>query len=108
METPAVVQARHIFNQYVVRLADRDAVRNHLKEKQIGSEVYYPQPMHLQECFSKLGHHAGEFPESEKAARTTLALPIYPELTTAQRQQVVEAVASYYQAQGSLARPQAA
>ena len=98
IETPRVVQSRHIFNQYVIRTRDRDALQAHLKQRQIGSEVYYPQPMHLQECFANLGFKKGDYPESERAALTSLALPIYPELTAAQKQAVVEGVLSYYQA----------
>ena len=90
-----------------MRLADRDAVWQHLKKNQIGCEVYYPLPMHLQECFARLGYHKGDFPESEKAALTTLALPVYPELTPVQRQHVADTLASYYQ-ERQLARPQAA
>jgi dTDP-4-amino-4,6-dideoxygalactose transaminase len=108
VETPAVLQARHIFNQYVVRLVDRDVVRDSLKQQQIGTEVYYPVPMHVQECFADLGYREGDFPESEKAARSTLALPIYPELMAAHKQRVVGAIAAYYQAAGRLGRAQAA
>jgi dTDP-4-amino-4,6-dideoxygalactose transaminase len=95
--TPAVVQSRHIFNQYVVRVAKRDALRDHLKQARVGTEVYYPVPMHLQECFANLGHRVGEFPESERAALTTLALPVYPELTASALEYVVEAVSGFYQ-----------
>jgi dTDP-4-amino-4,6-dideoxygalactose transaminase len=102
VSTPAVTQSRHIFNQYVVRVADRDAVRDCLKQQHIMTEVYYPVPMHLQECFADLGHRAGQFPESEKAALNTLALPVYPEVTAAQKQRVVEAIASCYQKMGRL------
>jgi dTDP-4-amino-4,6-dideoxygalactose transaminase len=108
VETPAVLQSRHIFNQYVVRVAERDALRDYLKQQQIVTEVYYPMPMHLQECFADLGYQAGDFPESEKAARSTLALPIYPELTATQKQRVVSAIAAYYQAAGRLGRAHAA
>ncbi len=101
--TPRVVQSRHIFNQYVVRFNDREGVREHLKTHKIGTEVYYPQPMHLQECFAYLGHQPGEFPESERAAVTSLALPMFPELTNAQRERVVRTVAGFYQARGQLA-----
>jgi dTDP-4-amino-4,6-dideoxygalactose transaminase len=93
--TPPAV-AGHIFNQYVIRVAHRDALREHLKQQRVGNEVYYPQPMHLQECFANLGYHKGDFPESEKAALTTVALPIYPELTLAQREHVVAALEGHY------------
>lgn len=92
---PAVVQSRHIFNQYVVRTADRDGLKDYLKVNQIGTEVYYPVPMHLQKCFAYLGHRKGDFPHSEEAALTTLALPIYPELTEAQKQHVVNTLAAF-------------
>jgi dTDP-4-amino-4,6-dideoxygalactose transaminase len=108
IETPAVVQSRHIFNQYVVRLVNREAVKDYLKAQNVGTEVYYPVPMHLQECFADLGHRAGDFPESEEAALTTLALPIYPELTVAMQQRVADAVVGYYQSAGKASRARAA
>jgi dTDP-4-amino-4,6-dideoxygalactose transaminase len=95
---PPVVASRHTFNQYVVRVAHRDALREHLKQQQVGNEVYYPLPMHLQECFAGLDYQPGDFPKSETAAQSTVALPIYPELTMAQKQQVVQAFASFYAA----------
>jgi dTDP-4-amino-4,6-dideoxygalactose transaminase len=95
VQTPTA-QPGHIFNQYVVRLLDREAVKDHLKQLEIGTEVYYPLPMHLQECFADLGYQKGDFPESEKAALTSLALPIYPELTTAQKQSVVNGIVGFY------------
>jgi dTDP-4-amino-4,6-dideoxygalactose transaminase len=98
--TPRAVQSRHIFNQYVVRFEDREAMREHLKSHRIGTEVYYPLPMHLQECFAYLNHKQGEFPESERAATTSLALPMFPELTNTQRERVVSTVASHFQAAG--------
>lgn len=97
VQTPAPVQSRHIYNQYVIRVPDRDSLMNTLKQQQIGSEIYYPLSMHQQECFADLGYREGDFPESEKAAQSTLALPIYPELTTAHLQRVVDCVASHYQ-----------
>ena len=96
--TPRVIRSRHVFNQYVVRLTDRDAVQRHLKLQKIGSKVYYPQPMHLQECFAYLGHGPGDFPESERAAAATLALPIHPELLPVQRDRIVRVIAEYYRA----------
>ena len=105
---PRVVQSRHIFNQYVVRFADRDGVREHLKHERIATEVYYPCPMHLQECFDYLGHKAGEFPESEQAAQSTLALPMYPEMSSAQRDRVVRGIVAHYEATGQLSRRLAA
>ena len=79
----------HIFNQYVVRVAKRDEVLERLKAAEIGCEVYYPLPLHLQECFRDLGYKEGNLPESEKAARETLALPVYPELTSQMQDYVV-------------------
>ena len=79
----------HIYNQYVIRVPDRDRVRTELAGRGIGTEVYYPVPFHLQECFAGLGYQRGAFPHSERAADTSLALPIYAELTEAQQSAVV-------------------
>ncbi len=100
--TPPIVQSRHIFNQFVIRCADRDGLREHLKKEQITTETYYPLPMHLQECFRDLGYKVGDFPESEKAALETLALPMYPELAAAQRTRVAQAIVRFYAAAGKV------
>lgn len=84
-----------IFNQYVIRVPKRDELIAYLKQKGVGCEVYYPHPMHLQECFSYLGHRQGDFPESERAAKEVLALPIYPELTDDMKNYVAESVLSF-------------
>ena len=88
---------RHIFNQYVIRVLPRDELRAALQEKGIGTEVYYPVPMHLQECFANFGYKAGEFPESESAANETVALPVHPELTEEQAHYVVDCVREFFQ-----------
>ena len=86
----------HIFNQFVIRTKRRDALREHLTQKGIGSAVYYPLPLHLQECYRDLGYRRGDLPESERAARETVALPIYPELTTGQQRRVVREIKDFY------------
>ena len=86
----------HIFHQYVIRVPRRDELRSFLAQKGIGSEVYYPIPLHQQECFRYLGYRPGDLPESEKAANEVLALPIYPELRQDQLIYVVEAIAEFY------------
>lgn len=87
---------RHIFNQYVIRVDARDALKDHLATEGIQTEVYYPKPMHLQECFSKLGHRAGDFPESERASDQSLAIPVYPELKESDLEYVVDAIRRFY------------
>ena len=95
--TPQVrADGRHIFHQYVVRVpGNRDALMEHLQARGVGTKVYYPIPLHRQECFAYLGYKEGDFPESESAARETFALPVYPELSREQQVYVVEAIKSF-------------
>lgn len=96
---PTVAADRHVFNQYVIRTSARDSLRAHLKDKSVGTEVYYPMPLHLQECFRALSYAPETLPLSERAARESLALPIYPELTAEQAQYVVETVEEFFDRQ---------
>jgi dTDP-4-amino-4,6-dideoxygalactose transaminase len=89
-------QAKHVFHQYVIRAQRRDELRKFLAERKIGSEIYYPLPLHLQPAFSYLGLKAGDMPVSEQAAKEVLALPMFPELTEAEIQHVVESMAEFY------------
>jgi dTDP-4-amino-4,6-dideoxygalactose transaminase len=89
-------QAKHVFHQYVIRAQRRDELRKFLANRKIGSEIYYPLPLHLQPVFSYLGLKAGDLPVAEQAAREVLALPMFPELTEAEIQSVVESIAEFY------------
>lgn len=89
-------EAGHIFHQYVIRVERRDQLRQLLAGRNIGCEVYYPVPLHLQECFAYLGYSEGSLPESERAAKEVLALPIFPELTEEEQQRVVNAISDFY------------
>jgi dTDP-4-amino-4,6-dideoxygalactose transaminase len=86
----------HIYNQYVIATNRRDDLKRYLSDKGIGTEIYYPVPLHLQECFTYLGYREGSCPVSEEAAKTTLALPVYPELTVAQQDYVVNAIVEFF------------
>lgn len=100
-ETPG---NHHVWNQYTVRVphGGRDALRKHLAERNIGSEIYYPVPLHQQQCFAALKDECGPLPETERAAQEVLALPIFPELTEAEQRTVVSAIAGYYGIEANL------
>ena len=96
-----------IFNQYVIRVQGRNELIAHLRESGIGTEIYYPVPLHLQECFAELGYKTGDLPESERAAREVLALPIYPELTREQVEFVCRTVLAWTAGQGGVGQESA-
>jgi dTDP-4-amino-4,6-dideoxygalactose transaminase len=106
LERPAVRrQRRHVFNQYVVRVAQgqRDALARHLKAEHIGYEIYYPHPLHRQECLLNLGYQEGDFPASEEACGSVLALPMYPELTADQQRRVIQSCAVFLRKRARMA-----
>lgn len=94
--SPAPYVTRHVWNQFVIRAPERERLRQYLAQQGVGTEVYYPIPLHLQPCFRTLGYNQGDFPVSEQLAKEALALPIYPELSRAALDQVVEAIRTFY------------
>jgi dTDP-4-amino-4,6-dideoxygalactose transaminase len=96
VKAPASLTGRHVYNQYVVRVDDRDRLMQHLAARGVGTRVYYPISLHQQECFKALGYGTGDMPKSEAAARESLALPIYPELTAAQIRYVADSISEFY------------
>lgn len=99
VKTPTIADGNtSVYNQYVIRVPRRDALRQHMTDEKIGTEVYYPVPLHLQECFADLGAKQGDLPNCEAAARDVLALPIYPELTRAQQERIAETLLAFLQA----------
>ena len=97
MITPEIVFERHVFNQYVIRAKNRDSLKNFLQDNRVVTEIYYPKPMHLQDCLGIHKKDFGSFPISEQAAGEVLALPIYPELTLDQKEHVVKTIQEFYQ-----------
>ena len=98
MQRPDVADdCRHVFNQYVVRVPaqERDALMQHLRQNGVSCEIYYPVPLHLQECLRHLDYRPGDFPISEEACRSVIALPMFPEITSQQQQRVIDVCAAY-------------
>lgn len=93
---PAAYQSRHVYNQFVIRCADRDGLKAHLKQQGIGSEVYYPLPLHLQPCYADLGYQKGDFPVSEKSAAESLALPVHAEIAAEDIDHIADVIRSFY------------
>jgi dTDP-4-amino-4,6-dideoxygalactose transaminase len=85
-----------VFNNYVIRATRRDELKQFLAEQGIQSEIYYPLPLHLQNCFARLGYKLGDFPQAERAASQVLALPLYPELTRQQQELIVDKILDFY------------
>jgi dTDP-4-amino-4,6-dideoxygalactose transaminase len=101
---------RHVWNQYTVRVTAgrRDALQKYLAERQIGSAIYYPVPLHLQKCFAPLGYREGSLPATERAAREVLSLPVYPEMTATEQETVIDAIFHFCQAKSRLPATSAA
>jgi len=106
LQRPVVrTNRRHVFNQYVIRVANnqRDLLMRHLKSERIGSEIYYPLPLHQQDCLAYLGYKTGDFPASEEACQSVLALPMYPELKEEQQCRVIQSCAAFLRQRGRMA-----
>ena len=101
-------QTRHIYNQFAIQCADRDGLQNHLKQQGIGTEVYYPLPLHLQKCFAHLGHKPGDFPVSERLALESQAVPVFPELESGAIEYVCASIAAFYGAGAASQAPHGA
>jgi len=97
LPAPTAYQTRHVYNQFVIRTTERDALKAWLQEHGVGTEVYYPLPLHLQPCYLHLGYHEGDLPQSEAAAKETLALPVHPAMSVDDLQYVCEVINSYFQ-----------
>jgi dTDP-4-amino-4,6-dideoxygalactose transaminase len=97
VKCPKIAQDRHVFNQYVIQVQNRDALKAHLKEHGIETEIYYPGALHLQECMAHGQFKEGDYPVSERATKEVLALPVFPELYTDQRVHVVQSICEFYQ-----------
>jgi dTDP-4-amino-4,6-dideoxygalactose transaminase len=93
---PPSKDGRHVYNQYTIRCERRDALKDHLASRGVGTAVYYPIPLHLQRCFAGLGGRKGQFPEAERASREVLSLPVFPELTEGEQEQVAAAIREFY------------
>jgi dTDP-4-amino-4,6-dideoxygalactose transaminase len=98
VSTPDTFCDRHVFNQYVIRVTDRDRLKQHLQESRVSTEIYYPGPLHLQECMQQGRYKLGDYPVSENACRSVLALPVYPELTREQQEHVLQSIALFHKA----------
>jgi len=89
-------ECRHIFNQYTIATGRRDDLMAHLKDKQVGHAIYYPVPLHLQECYADLGHREGDLPHSEKRAKQVLSIPVYPYLTESEQSYIIESIKGFF------------
>jgi dTDP-4-amino-4,6-dideoxygalactose transaminase len=97
VRTPVILPGNEsVFNQYVIRAPRRDELQQHLSRQGVGSAIYYPVPLHLQECFASLGGRPGDFPVAEQACQEVLALPVYPELADEQIRYVAETINTFY------------